>query len=206
VTFRTQHLPEDDLFESYLAEQGGEPIEPPTAEHLGDCTECAARYADLRRFMDGLRSAADADLAEAFPRERLHAQQQQIARRIELLAHPARVISFPGRPGHAVATARRRLPPKWLVATTAAGIVLGIAAGTLFRPAQPLVERKTAAVLVSGASPVEAPVVATSGPALASDMDFFAELELALERPHTRELVALDELTPHVREVGFESR
>ena len=31
-------------------------------------------------------------------------------------------------------------------------------------------------------------------------------LELALERPRTRELVALDELTPHVREVRVQFR
>jgi hypothetical protein len=35
---------------------------------------------------------------------------------------------------------------------------------------------------------------------------FLSELELALERPHTRELVALDELTPHVREVRVQLR
>jgi hypothetical protein len=35
---------------------------------------------------------------------------------------------------------------------------------------------------------------------------FLSELELALERPHTSELVALDELTPHVREVRAQLR
>ena len=45
-------------------------------------------------------------------------------------------------------------------------------------------------------------------PALVSDVNeqFLSELELALERPHTRELVALDELTPHVREVRVQLR
>jgi hypothetical protein len=36
---------------------------------------------------------------------------------------------------------------------------------------------------------------------VAADDAFLSELELALERPHTRELVAFDALTPHVREV-----
>ena len=35
----------------------------------------------------------------------------------------------------------------------------------------------------------------------AADDAFLNELELALERPRTRELVAFDEFTPHVREV-----
>ena len=41
-----------------------------------------------------------------------------------------------------------------------------------------------------------------SGPAdTASDDAFLSELELALDRPHTRELQAFDTFTPHVREI-----
>jgi hypothetical protein len=36
---------------------------------------------------------------------------------------------------------------------------------------------------------------------VAADDAFLSELELALERPHTRELLAFDALTPHVREI-----
>jgi hypothetical protein len=36
---------------------------------------------------------------------------------------------------------------------------------------------------------------------VAADDAFLSELELALERPHTRELRAFDALTPHVREI-----
>jgi hypothetical protein len=56
-------------------------------------------------------------------------------------------------------------------------------------------------------APVEAPASA-SAPPLVNDVseEFFSELELALERPHTSELVALDELTPHVREVRVQLR
>jgi hypothetical protein len=35
-----------------------------------------------------------------------------------------------------------------------------------------------------------------------ADEAFFSELELALERPHTRELLAFEALTPHIREVS----
>jgi anti-sigma factor RsiW len=206
MTFRTRHIPEDGLFDCYLAEQGGEPVEPPSAEHLADCGECASRYADLRRFMDGLRLGADADLDEAFPRERLYAQQQQIARRIEHLTHPARIISFPGRALPHPAAPQRRLAPRWLMATAAAGVVVGIAAGTFFYPIQRTIEPQAGAALVSTAGPVEPPAVPTAGPPPVSEVDIYAELELALERPRTGELVALDELTPHVREISYESR
>ena len=38
----------------------------------------------------------------------------------------------------------------------------------------------------------------------ADDAAFLSDLELALERPHTRELQAFDALTPHVREIRDE--
>jgi hypothetical protein len=46
-------------------------------------------------------------------------------------------------------------------------------------------------VATGGASPAE----------VAADDAFLSDLEVALERPHTRELQAFDALTPHVREI-----
>jgi hypothetical protein len=46
-------------------------------------------------------------------------------------------------------------------------------------------------VSTRGSSPVD----------VATDDAFLSELEVALERPHTRELLAIDALTPHVREI-----
>jgi anti-sigma factor RsiW len=130
VRLRARHLREDRLFECYLAEQDGEPLEPPAAEHLTDCPACGARYADLRRFMDTLRADADAELDDVFPAERLRAQQQQIARRIEHLGHAARVISFPGHPpGHPAIVAPTRVATRWVAAAAAAGLFLGIGVG-----------------------------------------------------------------------------
>ena len=83
MIFRAHHLPENQLFDCYLAEQTGEPMEPPSAEHLADCAQCSARYADLRRFMNGLRSDADAELDEVFPTEMFRVQHNHILRRLE---------------------------------------------------------------------------------------------------------------------------
>jgi hypothetical protein len=212
VIFRARHLQEDRLFECYLAEQGGEPMEPPAAEHLTDCTECSVRYGDLRRFMDALRTEADAELDEIFPPERLRAQQQQIARRVEYLGHQARVISFPGqRPGEKNLPARASWSwshpaPQWIGAAAAAGLVIGIGMGSLYySPASSGAPQTvvSSSIAASGEAPTPA-----SDPALISDVNeqFLSELELALERPHTRELVALDELTPHVREIRVQLR
>jgi anti-sigma factor RsiW len=211
MIFRARHLQEDRLFECYLAEQGGEPIEPPAAEHLTDCADCRVRYADLRRFMDGLRTEADAELDEVFPSERLRAQQQQIARRVEHLGHQARVISFPGyRGGEKIQSAPRSrslAASRWIGAAAAAGLVFGIGLGSLYYSQASAGLSRTIAISKLPVAAAEAPSP-NSAPALVSDVNeqFLSELELALERPHTRELVALDELTPHVREVGAQLR
>jgi hypothetical protein len=46
----------------------------------------------------------------------------------------------------------------------------------------------------------------TSPAQIAADDAFLSDLELALERPHTRELIAFDALTPHVREASTAAR
>ena len=211
MIFRARHLQEDGLFECYLAEHCGEQLEPPAAEHLTDCAECRARYGDLRRFMDALRTEADSELDEIFPPERQRAQQQQIARRVEYLGHQACVISFPGRqPGQPAPSASSRVAHHWLGVAAAAGLVIGVGLGTGYYSIAPP-RARVAVASRSIAAPAEAPAVAieaTVVPALATDVNeqFLSELELALERPHTSELLALDELTPHVREVRVQLR
>jgi hypothetical protein len=211
--FRARHLQEDRLFDCYVAEQGGEPIEPTASEHLADCAECYARYAALRGFMDGVRAEVDAELDEVFPAERLRAQQQQIARRLEHVVHPARVITFPRHlPDSRAAASRPRVAPRWIGAAAAAGLLLGIGVGTFFYPGgAPASEAGSAAVAdaPAGGPTVSAqpPVVVTSVPDPITETEqFLSELEIALERPHTPELVALDAMTPHVREIRFELR
>ena len=208
---RARHLQESGLFECYLAEQGGEPLEPPAAEHLIDCAECRDRYGDLRRFMDGLRTEADSELDEVFPPERQRAQQQNVARRIAQLGHHARVISFPGRwPGQPLPAAGPRVAHHWIGVAAAAGLFIGVGLGTVYYSQAPTRGRHTVASR-SVAEPADTPApsaVPTQAPQLVSDVNeqFLSELELALERPHTRELVALDELTPHVREARVQLR
>ena len=196
---RSQHLHDDHLFECYLAQRQGGPADPPSAEHLAGCESCATRYAELAGLMDNLRADGEVESDEIFTLERLRAQQQQIARRIDALGRPARVISFPGRFVQRTIRASTSRSPRWTAAAAAAGLFLGIALGASYEwdwqartPAPGLTARGRLA-------PVPARGTAAD---IAADAAFLSELDLALEQPRTAELAAFDAFTPHVREIS----
>jgi anti-sigma factor RsiW len=185
-----------------MAARSGAPLDPPVAEHLGDCEACSARYAELSAFMDGLRENAETEADEIFTAERLRAQQQAIARRIEHVGRPARVLSFPTRiVRRTIGASAGRTAPRWIAGAAAAGLFIGVALGASYQwtghtAARSMLARDTTAsrltpVATRGSSPAE----------IAADTAFLSDLELALERPHTRELQAFDALTPHFRDI-----
>ena len=206
---RVPHLQDDRLFECYYAERRGDVLDPPTAEHLSDCDACRRRFDELSQFMLALRNDADAQLDAAFPPDRLRAQQQEIARRLEGIGRAARVISFPGRlAARPSSTSTVRLATRWIAAAAAAGLFVGVAAGTVFnfggrlnfaqnnrsnigRSAVPRFQPNTPSRV--GPVPIEPPSPA--------DDAFMSDLESALDRPHTSELAVFDALTPHMREI-----
>jgi hypothetical protein len=203
VIHRACHLQEERLFDSYLAERSGESIDPPVAEHLADCAACGSRYAELAAFMDTLRRDGDAAADAIFTPERLRLQQQQILRRLALVGRPARVLSFPGRiVRRTIDASTARTAPRWVAAAAAVGLFIGVAVGASFQwSSQPQARQR---FLTDGSRSPRLTPVATRGtgsPDVAGDDSFLSDLELALERPHTRELQAFDALTPHVREI-----
>jgi len=203
VILRARHLRDDRLFDCYLAERGGDALDPRMAEHLTDCDTCGARYAELVRFMDTLRADGEAESDEIFTTDRLRTQLQQIARRVEHVGRPARVLSFPRRLVHGTISASgARTAPRWIAGAAAAGLFIGIAVGASYeweahgRAAMHTLARDNSAARLAP--------LATNGtgtPDVAADDAFLSDLELALERPRTKELVAFDAFTPHVREV-----
>jgi hypothetical protein len=205
VIGRITHIRESHLLDCYFAERGGEPVDPRFSEHLADCEACAFRYADLTRFMDGLRDQADDETDTLFTTDQLIAQQRQIARRIEHAGRAARVITFPDRASIRPAdTGARRSRPRWVAAAVAAGLFVGLGLGaTLPWDRQNLQPQQLTVGERPAAAPRLAPV-ATGGvdAMLPADYDaFLSDLEIALERPRTRELQALDAVTPHLREI-----
>jgi anti-sigma factor RsiW len=207
--FRAHHLHDDRLFDCYAAERRSETPDPRSAEHLADCAACSGRYAELTRFMDALRAEGRAETDDVFTADRLRAQQQAIARRIEGVGRPARVISFPGASTAGTLAAKTsRVAPRWVAAAAAAGIFVGAALGTSYEWTHGASGfSRTSANRTSAASRTAtrlAEPVATRGSDqadVASDEAFLSELEVALDRPRTPELRAFDELTPHFKEI-----
>src|SRR5581483_484769 len=117
----SRHAAEQQLYDCYYAERSGETIDPRLAEHLLDCASCSARFASIARLLDEIRTDAAAEADAVFTAERLRAQQQQIARRLEHAARPARVISFPRQAApRTLASATVRVAPRWIAAAAGA--------------------------------------------------------------------------------------
>jgi hypothetical protein len=202
------HVREERLFDCYLAERGEESIDPRIAEHLADCDVCALRYAELTEFMERLRKDGDAEAGAVFTPDRLRAQQLQIARRIEQVGRAAHVIHFPRRftAGHTEGRSARTAP-RWVAAAAAAGLFFGAALGASFEWDRHLRAQRqlTAAQHQFSAAHATRPLAPrSSSPGQVADDDaFLSELDVALERPRTRELQPFDAFTPHVREVSY---
>jgi hypothetical protein len=212
VIARAHHLQDERLFDCYLADRAGDVVDPPAAEHLLECADCEARYSELAAFMDGIRSDGDALADEVFTADRLWAQHQAILHRIEQAGRPARVISFPDRVGRKVAATTTRVAPRWLAAAAAAGLFVGVAVGGMFfDQGTPILDVQTIMARSKPArTPAAPPPVRVTSPASvvepADDDNFLAELEEALQNPRTRELLPIDALTPHVRDISAQLR
>ena len=193
------HLHDERLFDCYLAEQGGERLDPPAAEHLTDCVDCASRYAELLSFMQGLRADGDAETDAIFTPERLRLQQREIAERIQHVGHHARVIRFPHRETAGSEHRVPRVATRWVAAAAAAGMFLGI--GTAFFLESGVHGRITRTAM-SRPAHINGGSTARMAPSDPADDRFLSDLEVALDRPRTRELMPFDQLTPHVREVS----
>lgn len=197
-----RHL-DDAALAEFWTDAALAPGEHPVHPHLDACPSCRARYTAFLEWLEDIGTVARAEADEAFPAERLAAQQSQILRRIESLEHPARIILFPKhtRPVIGERTGARR----WIAAAAAAGLVVGIAAGQLldlrdalgrrdqvFTQRQPVPSRSTANIQPASLAAAQ------------SDEAFLRDLEEASLSPRVPELAALDAVTPRLRDIGPE--
>jgi hypothetical protein len=203
VIRRAHHLSDDQLLDCYLHERDGTALDSGLAAHLAGCSPCRVRQTDLTRLMQNLVAEAERESDAIFTPERLRVQQQRIARRLDHVSRSGRILSFPSRLVNRTVGARTvRVAPRWMAAAAAAGLFVGVALGTSYRSDN---TPRTAIVDSTGVRPAQqqAPVVTRANTAseFAADDAFLTELEMALDRPHTRELLAIDALTPHFREI-----
>jgi hypothetical protein len=167
--------------------------------HLEACADCRARYATFDAWLNGIGDELRAEADAAFPADRLAVQQAQIARRLEALERPARVIAFP-KAARAVISGHSHVR-RWVTAAAAASLIAGFGLGQVM-PLRTAVHRQAAAT----AEPhLSAPEAASRAHELTPENNSNADDELlsdAFARPRVSTLSALDEMTPRARDLG----
>ena len=167
--------------------------------HLDACADCRARFAEFDGWLLGVGDVLRAEADEAFPAERLAVQQAQIARRLETLERPARVIVFP-KAARAVISGHSHVR-RWVTVAAAAGLIAGVGLGQVVPELRTVVNKQQAA----GPSPtfnvpeaVDRAKVLTPVAAAASDDELLSSDAFA--SPKVKNLSALDDMTPRARD------
>ena len=168
--------------------------------HVATCAECRVRFDALASWMEEIRSDARLESDDAFPPERLAAQQAAIFRRIEASERPARVIAFPKYP---VGGVTRSAPVRrWVAAAAAAGLLVGVGVGQLMDFRHSFGPRGFAPIQQTRAEPVRAVTPVNTS---ISEEALLLELEAAAT-PHYEALRAFETMTPRAADVLASSR
>jgi hypothetical protein len=163
--------------------------DPSVDQHVARCHACAARLEVLGRDLDAWHEAATDASDGEFDDERLSRQRQRVQQRLGAVT-PAAVLPFPP------AARPERHAPLVRVAAAVLLVTLG-GAGMLRVLSMPDPVATRASVRSSPARVAPVRLVREAGP----DAAALEDIDLALARPRTAELRALDEFTPHVRDL-----
>lgn len=181
----------DQQFARLWTTGGGHP-------HLEGCATCRVRFEEFDRWIMGVGDELRAEADEAFPAERLAVQQAQIARRLETLGRPARVLAFP-KAARAVISGHSHVRRWVTVAAAASLIITGFGLGQIV----PLRQLNTAVTIVQQ-PPLTAPRAQTRATEITTGVSGQTEDDLlsdVLAQPRVSTLSALDEMTPHARDM-----
>jgi anti-sigma factor RsiW len=182
------HPDDDRLLSRYL--DSGAPDDT-LAAHLAWCRACARRATELARTLDDIHRAAVDEADAAFGADALASQRAAVQRRLGAEV-TGRVLPFPVR------TTSERHP--LLIRVAAAAVLLALGGAGLVRFAD-LSSADAPRPAIATLRPVQPSPVVTRRAQTPPDESLFAEIELSLAAPRTAELRALDDLTPHVRDV-----
>jgi hypothetical protein len=155
--------------------------------HFDRCDICADRALEMGRWLDSVRAVADETADQAFPPERLAAQQSQILKRLAQVDEPARVIAFPHAPVARVESTGRRVAPAWVGVAAAAGLIVGVIGGQVTARLSPSANQTQPSVLVVAEPAVEPTPVSDRSP-----------FDLPLEPGPPEPLGAMSSITPRL--------
>jgi len=196
-----RHLSDDrfaDLWSAAVAD--GEPV---ADQHLASCAQCRSRYAEFTDWLERIHDDARTDAEEALTAERLAAQQAQVMRRLEALERPARVIVFP-RFARPVASTHGHMQ-RWVAASAAAGLVIGLAAGQFFDIRHALTPVRTQPSLQTArlvpSQPASAASVVPVSASSVSDETLFFGADPARTSERLSMLRSIDDITPRARDI-----
>jgi hypothetical protein len=175
----------------------GDPDAGAVHPHLDRCADCRARYESFRHWASDLGEELRDEADGAFTAERLAVQQAQIARRLETLERPARVIAFP-KAARAVISGNSHVR-RWVTVGAAAGLIAGVGLGQVVPLRRAIDARPN---IASGAS-FNGPAAAQRANdirAVSNSQNDDELLSDAFSRPRVSTLSALDDMTPHARD------
>lgn len=165
--------------------------------HLEGCATCRARYAEFDTWVLGIGDELRAEADAAFPAERLAIQQAQIARRLETLERPARVIVFP-KAARAVISGHSHVR-RWVTVAAAAGLIAGIGLGQVVPLRQAFQQQQAIAPSLNLTIPQTVKIAEELKPEQTSQDDDELLTDV-FARPRVSTLSALDEMTPRSRD------
>ena len=172
----------------------------PLISHLSKCHDCSARFNELQLFLERLTdevSTASEDDISAIDMQRAH---RRILRRIERAFNQnltPRILRFPSPLSTSIQNPMSR---RWWLIPASISVIVGLAVGSYFLQIAETNDNLLLSESVDNSGPNSSPMYH------AGDERFMQELESALTGPDIPPLVALDELTPRLREVAVNVR
>jgi anti-sigma factor RsiW len=204
------HPADDRLIALYFGDEGsGADERRAVRQHLHGCETCTWRYTELSAPLERLRQDAAGEADEVFTPSRLDAQRARILDRLDESAAASRVILFPAATARPDRSVVRRPLARWVAAAAAAGILIGVTGGQLFQNGvrQPVTAPPPARTVIA-ALPASDVVSDSPTPTLPTDHDegVLNEIDQAVFSHRVTALLAIDEMTPHVRQEAVLAR
>jgi hypothetical protein len=173
-----------------------------THPHLEGCPTCRARFDALALWVDDVAGALRDEADDILTPERLAVQQAQIARRLESIDRPARVLAFP-KAARAVISGHSNVR-RWVTVAAAACLIAGFGLGQVFPVSQVFYKQRP--IKPTNLTQEVAQIRALEMRPETSSQNDEEILSDAFSRSHVQTLSALDDMTPHARDIVLNKR